>query len=496
MSRKTFDKNRLPDWFSLTKYAGSENFNIKSWADAVVIRHDIYSYLLNPRYKKRSISIPDPEYCFVDEELIEVRRLIKLFSEELEQKKPAGDFCKVCEETLLLSRAALNFISANWSLVCAARNAVIGTAKASDAGLVQIAGSLRIIRANLHIIQTDWDFLLLGLSANRAEINLVSKGWGLIKDNWDSLEITSDVVHGSWDLNENQWRELDTYFSSQDTVAFKSFLKQIQAVFWGVSSSDDITKEIEHTDFDVVTHLLLALELISKRLCQVRYSLKYLARLLDNPLAGRLDKNEIDTDEFFPRSTFLSSANLPAVQPVTFGDLLWQRAFDHALSKQPSKHGAHDFKCWRMLEEIKPTEADLKQEMPFLTSVVKQRDAYKEFAETELFLSGGVTAVCQVDLTASDTKLQEAFVHWLSKQRKNSVVSKPKGNATDRWAEYQLLAWMDLKIWGLLDHNSQFTRADIARIIVIDTHRIRLTIEPLANKLLADPTELVTLASQ
>ena len=47
MSRKTFDKNRLPDWFSLTKYAGSKNFNIKSWADAVVIRHDIYSYLLN-----------------------------------------------------------------------------------------------------------------------------------------------------------------------------------------------------------------------------------------------------------------------------------------------------------------------------------------------------------------------------------------------------------------------------------------------------------------
>jgi hypothetical protein len=110
-----------------------------------------------------------------------------------------------------------------------------------------------------------------------------------------------------------------------------------------------------------------------------------------------------------------------------------------------------------------------------------------------------------VDLCAPDSVLVDAFKAWLKDVRvtQSAVAESKRGlpayKKYKKWASYGLLPYMDLVIWSK-EKGLEITHETMTAIVVpfaeaIGNTRIRDTVAPLAERLMADLSELQALAA-
>lgn len=107
-----------------------------------------------------------------------------------------------------------------------------------------------------------------------------------------------------------------------------------------------------------------------------------------------------------------------------------------------------------------------------------------------------------VDLQASDTVLIGAFKTWLKEARASKAAEAPSKRERlkhESWARYGLLAYLDLRIWsvqvGASITSEIMTAAVLPSVEPMGNTRIRDTVAPLAERLMADLSELEALAA-
>lgn len=107
-----------------------------------------------------------------------------------------------------------------------------------------------------------------------------------------------------------------------------------------------------------------------------------------------------------------------------------------------------------------------------------------------------------VDLQASDQDLIGAFKAWLKEARASENAETPSKRERPnyrKWAEYELLAYLDLKIWSVQTGASiTFETMTVALLPSVDpvgNTRIKDTVAPLAARLMDDLSELEALAA-
>lgn len=110
--------------------------------------------------------------------------------------------------------------------------------------------------------------------------------------------------------------------------------------------------------------------------------------------------------------------------------------------------------------------------------------------------------VISVDLLASDTELKEYFGRWLSTARAERGLAAVRKNSPSyqAWAEYGILPYLDLKIWGLLNGFEVTAQAFANGLAEITgdhsrgVDRVRDTTRPWARTLMDDLSALEALA--
>lgn len=227
-------------------------------------------------------------------------------------------------------------------------------------------------------------------------------------------------------------------------------------------------------------------------------------RQLNQEAASHLWDNPIQAQPEDMPNKWISDVPCLPIKPVCVSDLAWQMARDkNALIAGKVKKS--QYTRWAVINpEIQqlPINAvvtnnvlNKSSAIPPLRGVIP-RDHTTPLA-IDYFNGAPALPIVQVNLSAPDTVLKEAFAAWL-KEARDKQVSAPQGKNKmyDRWQRYGLLPYLDLRIWELMTGNS-ITRHVMSEAVdhVNGESSFSKTVIPLATGLMRDLSELQALAA-
>ncbi|MNB96701.1 hypothetical protein D3C81_608460 [compost metagenome] len=170
-----------------------------------------------------------------------------------------------------------------------------------------------------------------------------------------------------------------------------------------------------------------------------------------------------------------------SVRPLKFGDLIEECNFNRSFGS------AAALEKWEVL-----TDTDTHR-------LIKRKD----IADTAVVLTGDgpphhLVAVA-VDLNSPDAIIEATFMRWLESERvkAKTTINRYRKPTHDRWTRYGVLPYLDLMIWAQeMDAiiPDRVMAAAITPLTDIGDDRLRKTVAPLANSLIADLSDLRALA--
>lgn len=169
------------------------------------------------------------------------------------------------------------------------------------------------------------------------------------------------------------------------------------------------------------------------------------------------------------------------VCPLKFGDLIEQCNFDRFFGH------ANAIEKWNVL-----TDSDTHR-------LIKRKDIAS--IPVELIGEGPPhhLVAITVDLNSPDAIIEATFMRWLESERAKTktTVTRFRKPTHDRWTRYGVLPYLDLTIWALeMDAiiPDRVMAAAITPLTDMGDDRLRKTVAPLADSLMADLSDLRALA--
>jgi len=168
------------------------------------------------------------------------------------------------------------------------------------------------------------------------------------------------------------------------------------------------------------------------------------------------------------------------ILPLTFGDLIEEcnsdRSFGHANLVEK----------WKVLTDIDTHR------------LIKRKDIAAIPVELTRDTPNNVVAIT-VDMNASDAIIEATFIKWLETERAKSrtSVARYRKPTHDRWTRYGVLPYLDLTIWAQemgATIPDRVMAAAITPLTDVGDDRLRKTVAPLADSLMADRSDLQALA--
>jgi hypothetical protein len=168
------------------------------------------------------------------------------------------------------------------------------------------------------------------------------------------------------------------------------------------------------------------------------------------------------------------------VLPLTFGDLIEECNSDRQFKP------ADSVEKWDVL-----ADSDTHRS-------IKRKDIAAIPVEFNWGNPNSVVAIT-VDMNFPDTIIEATFTKWLETERAKSrtTATKYRKPTHDRWTRYGVLPYLDLTIWAQETGASipdRVMTAAITSLTDIGDDRLRKTVAPLADSLMADLSDLEALA--
>ncbi len=227
-------------------------------------------------------------------------------------------------------------------------------------------------------------------------------------------------------------------------------------------------------------------------------------RQLKQEAASQLWDNPIEAQPEDMPNKWISNAPCLPIKPVCVNDLACQMARDKQAVIDSKVHKSQYTRWAAINPEIQqlPRSAvvtnnasNQSSATPSLCGVIPSGQTIP--LSIDYFNGAPALPVVQVNLSAPDTVLKDAFAAWL-KEARDIQVSAPQGKNKmyDRWPRYGLLPYLDLRIWELMTGNS-VTRHVMSEAVgyVKGESSFSKTVIPLATGLMRDLSELQALAA-
>lgn len=200
-----------------------------------------------------------------------------------------------------------------------------------------------------------------------------------------------------------------------------------------------------------------------------------------------------DQSECMPSKWISDGPSMP-VKPVCMNDLAWQMARDKQALIAGKVKKSHYHKWAAINPGIQPLP-DRSPAIPLLHGVLPSGQTTP--LSIDYFNGAPASPVVQLDLSAPDSVLKQAFAALL-KEIRSKQVSAPLGRKKMyyRWPSFGLLPYLDLRIWELLSGNSinRHVMADAVGYVKGESSFSK-TVVPLAAGLVRDLSELQALAA-